>query len=73
MPREISLKMVVKNSENVKPSTIIAKRKKRIDPRKRIWEAIEKHNNREQTFAYHEWIKCNFKSHQLIIQETDCN
>jgi hypothetical protein len=73
MPREISLKMVVKNYENVKPSTIIARRKKRIDPRKRIWEAIEKHNNREQTFAYHEWIKCNFKSHQLIIQETDCN
>lgn len=57
----------------VRPSTIIARRKKRIDPRKRIWEVIEKYNNREQTFEYHEWIKYNFKSHQLIIQETDCN
>lgn len=73
MPREISLKMVLKNTENVRPSVIIARRKKRIDPRKRIWDVIQRHDDREQLFAYREYMKAHNQHRKLTIEETDCN
>lgn len=55
----------------VRPFTIIARRKKRIDPRKRIWNIVEKHK-----------MRINYETNILIIKafgndfninETDCN
>lgn len=73
MPREISLKMVFKNKENVRPSVIITRRKKHINPRKRIWDVMQKHDDREQLFAYREYMKIHNPHRNLTIQETDCN
>ena len=70
MPRDISLKMVLKNTENVRPSVIIARRKKRIDPRKRIWEVKTKfENNRLQNSFF--WSKEGSKQVRKQIRETN--
>lgn len=57
----------------VRPSVIIARRKKRIDPRKRIWGVIQRYDDREQLFAYREYMKAHNQHRKLTIEETDCN
>jgi hypothetical protein len=73
MPREISLKMVIKNSENLKPSTIIARRKKRINPRKRIWDVLEKHKIRASFMNDLSLLKKYSKYYPVELSENDCN
>jgi hypothetical protein len=57
----------------VRPSTIIARRKKRIDPRKRIWKAIEKHKIRASFMNDLSLLKKYSKYYPVELSENDCN
>lgn len=54
----------------VRASVIIARRKKRIDPRKRIWEVYTKQQIRMEKFHDVKYIK---EGWIRFFQETDCN
>jgi hypothetical protein len=56
---------------NLSAKEMILFRRKRIDPKLRIWNIREKYDNREKLFTTHEFIRN--KWFVPFVQETDCN
>jgi hypothetical protein len=57
----------------VRPSIIIARRKKLIDPRRRIWNVVEKHKMRASFMNDLSLLKKYSKYYPVELSETDCN